>query len=165
LSDHPPAANIARSPGDLLDRASMVGMSGLDYLHGLMDGRFAHPPIAALMNYRLVRVEDGLVAFRATPAFAHCNPMGSVHGGWYGTVMDSALGCALMTRVPAGQWYTTLEYSIHMVRAVPLDTEVEAVARVRHAGRSTGVAEAEMHGVADGRLYATGSTTCLILAG
>jgi uncharacterized protein (TIGR00369 family) len=157
--------NIARRPEDLLDRRLMVEMSGLDYLQGLMAGRFAHPPIAALMNYRLVRAEDGLVAFRATPAFDHCNPMGTVHGGWYGTVMDSALGCAVMTRVPQGQWYTTLEYRINLVRAVPIGAEVEAVARVRHAGRSTAVAEAEMLGVADGRLYATGSTTCLILAG
>ena len=166
MTDRPEAAaSIARQPGDLLDRSALVAMSGLDYLRGLMEGRFAHPPIAALMNYRLVRVEEGLVAFRATPAFTHTNPMGTVHGGWYGTVMDSALGCAVMTKVPQGHWYTTLEYRINLVRAVPLEAEVEAVARVRHAGRSTGVAEAEMHGVADGKLYATGSTTCLILAG
>lgn len=166
MNDQPtPAVNIARRPEDLLDRDAMVAMSGIDYLRGLMEGRFAHPPIASLMNYRLVRVEAGLVAFRATPAFDHCNPMGGVHGGWYGTVMDSALGCAVMTGVRQGQWYTTLEYRINLVRAVPIGTEVEAVARLRHAGRSTGVAEAEMHGVADGRLYATGSTTCLILAG
>jgi uncharacterized protein (TIGR00369 family) len=166
LAEIPPdAVNIARRPEDLLDRSVMVAMSGLDYLRGLLDGRHAHPPIAALMNYRLVRVEDGLVAFRATPSFQHTNPMGTVHGGWYGTVMDSALGCAVMTRVPQGFWYTTLEYRINLVRAVPPGTEVEAVARVRHAGRSTGVAEAEMLGVDDGRLYATGSTTCLILEG
>lgn len=163
MSDKAPAASIARSPDELLDRSAMAAMAGIDYLRGMMAGRFSHPPIAALMNYRLVRVEEGLVAFRAVPSFAHCNPMGGVHGGWYGTVMDSALGCAVMSRVPAGHWYTTLEYRINLVRAVPLDMEVEAVARVRHAGRSTGVAEAEMHGVADGRLYATGSTTCLIM--
>ena len=161
----PQTPPIARAPEDLPDRAAMVAMSGLEYLTGLLEGRFPHPPIAGLMDYRLVRVAEGEVAFRATPAFAHTNPMGTVHGGWYGTVMDSALGCAVSTRVAAGRWYTTLEYRVNLVRAVPLGAEVEAVARVRHAGRTTAVAEAEMHGVADGRLYATGATTCLIMDG
>ena len=154
---------IASSPEQMLDRATMASMSGLDYLRGLLEGRFPHPPIAGLMSYRMTEVAEGRVAFRATAGFQHLNPMGTVHGGWYGTLLDSALGCAVMTRIPAGHWYTTLEYRVNLLRPVPLDSEVEAVATVRHAGRTTGVAEADIRGVADGKLYATGSTTCLIM--
>lgn len=157
--------SIARRPEDMPDRAQLIAMSGMEYLQGLVDGRFPHPPIAALMNYRLVRVAEGEVAVRATPAFDHLNPLGSVHGGWYGTVMDTALGCAVATCVSEGFWYTTLEYRVNLIRAVPEGTEVEAVGRLRHGGRSSGVAEAEMRGLADGRLYAVGSTTCMILPG
>ncbi len=157
--------SIARRPEEMPDRATLIAMSGLEYLEGLLAGHYPHPPIAEVMAYRLVRVADDEVAVRATPGFNHLNPMGSVHGGWYGTVMDTALGCAVATRVPAGFWYTTLEYRVNLVRAVPEGTEVEAVGRLRHGGRSTAVAEAEMRGVADGRLYALGSTTCMILAG
>lgn len=156
---------IARGPEELLGREAMLAMSGREFMEGLLAGRIPHPPIAGLMNYRLVRVGDGEVAFRATPGATHLNPMGSVHGGWYGTVLDSALGCAVMTRVPRGHWYVTLEYKVNLTRAVPPGAEVETVARVLHAGRATGVAEAVMRCMADGRVHAVGSTTCLIQPG
>ena len=156
---------IARGPADLPDRAAALAMSGMEFIEGLLSGRIPHPPIAGLMGYRLVRAEDGEVAVRATPGTGHLNPMGGVHGGWYGTVLDTALGCAVMTRVPRGHWYVTLEYKVNLTRAAPPGFEVETVSRVQHAGRSTGVAEAVMRGVADGRVYATGSTTCLIQPG
>jgi uncharacterized protein (TIGR00369 family) len=89
--------------------------------------------------------------------------MGTVHGGWYGTLLDSAMGCAVMTTVPKGSAYTTLEYKVNIVRPIPLDTEIEASAQVEHAGRSTGVANSWIRGLDDGRLYATGSTTCIIM--
>lgn len=156
---------VARGAADLLGREAMLGLSGMAYLRGLLEGRHPHPPIAALMGYRLVRVGAAEVAVRATPGEVHLNPMGGVHGGWYGTVLDTALGCAVMTCVPAGHWYTTLEYKVNLTRAVPVGAEVEAVGVLRHGGRRTGVAEAVMRGVADGRVYATGSTTCLIMPG
>jgi uncharacterized protein (TIGR00369 family) len=156
---------IARRREEMTDHAAIVAMSGMDYLEGVIAGRFPHPPIAAVVGYRLVRAAPGEVAVRAIPAVDHLNPMGSVHGGWYGTVMDTALGCAVATAVPAGRWYTTLEYRVNLIRAVPVGMEVEAVGRLRHAGRSTAVAEAEMRGLADGRLYATGTTTCMIFDG
>ena len=89
--------------------------------------------------------------------------MGGVHGGWYGTLLDSALGCAVMTTVPQGHWYTTLEYKVNLTRALPMGMEIDCIAQVRHGGRSTAVAEAEIRGCADGKLYALGSTTCLIM--
>ena len=162
MTDYPP---IARDPADLPDRAAALAMSGMEFVEGLLAGRIPHPPIAGLMRYRLVRVEEGEVAVRATPGVEHINPMGGVHGGWYGAVLDTALGCAVMTRVPRGHWYVTLEYKVNLTRAVPPGVEVEAVARVQHAGRSTGVAEAVMRGLEDGRVHATGSTTCLIQRG
>ena len=159
----PHTPRIASGPEDLLPPAEIVAMSGLDYLHGLIDGRHPLPPLAGVVGYRLVRAEPGEVAIRATPTNRHLNPMGTVHGGWYGAILDSALGCAVMTAMPAGRWYTTLEYKVNLTRALPVGTEVEAVATLRHAGRTTGVADAVLRAVATGRIHATGSTTCLIM--
>jgi uncharacterized protein (TIGR00369 family) len=155
----------ARTPEDLVPREVVLSMSGLDYMLGVLEGRFPQPAISGLLGYRLHRVAPGAAAFRGAAAFAHTNPMGAVHGGWYGTLLDSALGCAVMTAVPQGRWYTTLEYKVNLTRALPLGREIEAEARVSHAGRTTAVAEATIRAVDDGTLYATGSTTCLILAG
>ncbi len=155
----------ARGPQDLPDRAALLSMSGLEFMQGILEGRIARPTISEIMNYRLHHVAEGCVAFRGAPAFAHTNPMGAVHGGWYGTLLDSAMGCAVMTLVPRGSWYTTLEYKVNIVRALPLGTEIEARATVSHCGRSTGIAEAQLRGVEDDKLYATASTTCLIMSG
>ena len=86
-----------------------------------------------------------------------------LHGGWYGTLLDSAMACAVMTRVPKGSVYTTLEYKINILHSIPLGTEIACVGTCQHAGRSTGIAVGEIRGVEDGRLYATGSTTCIIM--
>lgn len=155
----------AKSPDNLVPREVVLSMSGLDYMLAVLEGRFPQPAMAGTLGFQLHSVEKGRVAFRATPAFAHTNPMGVVHGGWYGALLDSALGCAVMTAVPQGRWYTTLEYKVNLTRAIPLGTEIEAEARLQHAGRSTAVAEATITGVDDGKLYATGSTTCMILGG
>ncbi|TNF63279.1 MAG: PaaI family thioesterase [Rhodobacteraceae bacterium] len=155
---------IARTPADLPDKERLLSLSGLDFMRAILDGRLPGPPIGQTLNYRLHEVEDGRVSFRGTPEFAMTNPMGSVHGGWYGTLLDSAMACAVMTRVPRGSVYTTLEYKVNILRALPLGQEIECTGRVDHAGRSTGVAHGEIRGLADGKLYATGSTTCLIMA-
>ena len=160
--NHPPT--VALGPEDLLPPDRIMAMSGMAYMRGLVAGQFPHPPLAGLIGYRVVRADAGEVAIRARPDGRHLNPMGGVHGGWYGSVLDSALGCAVMTGVPAGHWYTTLEYKVNLTRALPVGLEVEAVGTLRHAGRRTGVADAVMRGIADGRVYATGSTTCLIMA-
>ncbi|MHA6263765.1 PaaI family thioesterase [Arenibacterium sp. CAU 1754] len=155
--------NIAKSPEDLLSQAEVLGMSGLEFMQGILDGTNPGPPIGQTLGYTLHAVEDGRVAFRGTPEFNVTNPMGTVHGGWYGTLLDSAMACAIMTCVPRGSVYTTLEYKINITRAIPLGTEIECVGIVDHSGRSTGVAHGEMRGVEDGKLYATGSTTCIIM--
>lgn len=134
-------------------------------MQAILDGLVPHAAIASLIDSQLHTVEPGRVSFRATPRFAHTNPVGSVHGGWYGTLLDSALGCAVMTAVPKGRWYTTLEYKVNLIRAVPLDTEVIATGILDHAGRTTATAHADIRGATDGKLYATGTTTCIILEG
>ena len=160
-----PDAFHARSPADLAPREVLLSMSGLAFMQEILAGRLPQPPIAGVMNYRLHLVEEGRVVFRGTPEFRHANPMGGTHGGWSGTLLDSAMACAVMTRVPRGSFYTTLEYRVNITRPIPAGTEIEAEGTVQHAGRSTGVAQGTIRGVADGRLYATGSTTCLIMAG
>ncbi|MEM6890027.1 MAG: PaaI family thioesterase [Pseudomonadota bacterium] len=155
--------SIAQSPADLLPPDQLLGMSGLDFMQGILDGTLPGPPIARTLGYTLYTVADGRVVFRGTPEFGTTNPMGTVHGGWYGTLLDSAMACAVMTKVPQGSLYTTLEYKINILRAIPLGTMIDCTGWVDHAGRSTGVAHGEMRGVKDGKLYATGSTTCIIM--
>ena len=154
---------IAETPDDLPDRDTILSLSGLEFMQAMLRGEISRPPISGLLNYRLESVEDGRVVFRGTPEFRHSNPMGGVHGGWYGTLLDSCMACAVMTRVPRGAVYTTLEYKVNLTRAIPVGTEILATGVVDHAGRSTGVATGQITDAATGRLYATGSTTCLIL--
>ena len=156
---------FAESPADLASRETLLSMTGLAFMEAVRDGALPQPPIGRVLDYRVTEVEAGRVAFRGTPGFDHLNPLGTVHGGWYGTLLDSAMACAVMTTLPRGAAYTTLEYKVNVVRAIPVGTEVEAVGTVSHAGRSTGVAWGELRGASDGRLYATGSTTCLVMAG
>lgn len=140
-------------------------LSGLEHLQAMLRGEVPRAPMADTINITLHAVAPGRVVFRGTPLAQHRNPVGAVHGGWYGTLLDSAMGCAVMTGVPKGAHYTTLEFKINITRALPEGMEAEAVATLQHGGRSTAVAVAEVRGVEDGRLYATGSTTCLIMAG
>lgn len=153
----------AITPDDLPSLETTLSMSGLDFMQAVLRGDISRPPISALLNYTLDSVEPGKVVFRGIPEFEHTNPMGGVHGGWYGTLLDSCMACAIMTMVPKGSVYTTLEYKVNLTRAIPLGTEILATGVTDHAGRSTGVSHGEIRGVTDGKLYATGSTTCLIM--
>ncbi len=154
---------LATSPADLMSREALLSMSGLEFMQSILDGRSPGPPIGGTLGYKLHAVDDGRVVFRGTPEFNVTNPMGTVHGGWYGTLLDSAMACAVMTKVPRGSVYTTLEFKINITRNIPLGTLIDCTGEVDHAGRSTGVAHGELRGVADGKLYATGSTTCIIM--
>ncbi|WP_109463957.1 PaaI family thioesterase [Albibacillus kandeliae] len=155
--------NIAKSPDDLLSQAEVLGLSGLEFMQGIVEGRLPGPPIGATMGFHLHEVEEQRVVFRGTPEFNVTNPLGTVHGGWYGTLLDSAMACAVMTSIPRGSVYTTLEYKINILRPIPLGSTVDCIGQTDHVGRSTGVAHGEIRGVEDGRLYATGSTTCIVM--
>lgn len=152
----------ANSIEELATPDVMLSMSGLAFMRGILDGSLPGPPIGKTLNYWLDQVEDGRVVFRGAPTFTAMNPMRTVHGGWYGTLLDSCMACAVMTKLPQGMAYTTLEYKINITRAIPPGVEILAEGVVTHSGRSTGVATGEIRGATDGRLYATGSTTCLI---
>ncbi len=156
---------FAKSMSDLPNRDTILSMSGLAFMQAILDQKLPSAPIGQAIGYDLFAVSDGQVTFRGTPGFDATNPMGTVHGGWYGTLLDSCMACAVMTKVPKGSWYTTLEYKVNITRALPLGTLVDARGVVQHAGRSTGIATGELRGVEDGTLYATGSTTCIILQG
>ncbi|MEL6685643.1 MAG: PaaI family thioesterase [Pseudomonadota bacterium] len=153
----------ATSPDQMPDLETTLSMSGLDFMLAMQAGKISRPPISALMNYALEKVVEGEVVFRGTPEFRHSNPAGGVHGGWYGTLLDSCMSCAVMTLTPKGSVYTTLEYKVNMVGAIPLGREIRAIGTITHAGRTTGVANGEIRDVETDKLYATGSATCLIM--
>ena len=153
----------AKSPDELLSPEDLSKMSGLEFMEAMRTGKLPAPPISQTLNYRLHEVEKGRVVFRGTPEFSFTNPLGTVHGGWYGTLLDSSMACAVQTMVDRGATYTTLEYKINILRSIPLGTEIDCVGIADHVGRSTGVAHGEIRGVADGKLYATGSTTCIVM--
>lgn len=142
--------------------AEIAGLNGLEQMLAMLDGKLPPPPIAQTLDFTLLRAAKGEVIFQGTPRFRHYNPMGTVHGGWYATLLDSALGCAVHTTMDVGRAYTTLELKINLVRAlndkVPV---VRAIGRVRHVGRQMATAEADLVGH-DGKLYAHASTTCLV---
>lgn len=154
---------IATSPEELLSQSEALALSGLEFMQKILDGTNPGPPIGATVGYTLHSVEDYRCVFRGAPEFNVTNPLGTVHGGWYGTLLDSAMACAVMTRVPRGSVYTTLEYKINILRSIPIGMQIDCIGVIDHVGRSTGVAHGEIRGVEDGKLYATGSTTCIVM--
>jgi uncharacterized protein (TIGR00369 family) len=139
-------------------------LAGLDYMRALLEGEFPPAPIAQLMGFTLVEVSEGRAVFRGDPGEQHLNPIGSVHAGFAATLLDSAMGCAVHTTLPAGVGYTTLELSANLVRGItPATGPVICEGRVLHAGRRTATAEARLTAEAGGALLAHAKTTCLIL--
>lgn len=138
-------------------------MAGIEFLRAMRDGRLPHPPICALLGYRLTEVESGHAVFEIAPAEQHYNPIGVVHGGIAMTLLDSAMGCAVQTRMPAGGGYTTLEAKTNLVRAVTADTgALRAVGKVVHVGKRVATAEARLED-REGKLYAHATSTCIVL--
>ncbi|SFR56534.1 PaaI family thioesterase [Litoreibacter janthinus] len=150
-------------PDQLPGRDAILSMSGLEFMQKVLANELPMAPIAGGLNYGLHSVKLDEIVFRGAPGFNHMNPSGAIHGGWYGTLLDSAMACAVMTRVPKGSVYTTLEYKVNIIRSIPSGMLVDCIGTVEHAGRSTGVATGKIVGVEDGKLYATGSTTCIIM--
>lgn len=139
-------------------------MSGLEYLRAVASGELPPPPIAVLMQMQPVELDEGRAVFEGEPGEEHYNPIGTVHGGYVSTLLDSALGCAVHTTLPAGVAYTTLTLEVKMVRPITRDMHaVRAEAEVLHRGRRQATAQATVTDVASGKLLATGTSTCLIL--
>lgn len=143
-------------------REKVFGMTGMEVFAAIFAGDLPAPPIGETMDFVPVHMEPGLAVFQGKPQRRHYNPLGTVHGGWFCTLLDSAVGCAVHTMLPAGQGYTTLEIKVNMLRpltdAVPL---VRAEGRVIHAGRQVATAEGRIVGP-DGKVYAHATTTCMI---
>jgi uncharacterized protein (TIGR00369 family) len=142
-----------------------AGRSGLDFLRLIRDGQVPPPPIAVLLGMTMDAIEPGEVTFGLTVGEHLYNPIGSVHGGVFATLLDSVMGCAVQSTLAAGQAYTTVDLVTHYVRpltvAVPT---VQAVGVVVSAGRRVATATGRVVDGA-GKLYAHGSTTCLIMDG
>src|SRR6185503_17198659 len=119
-----------------------AGLSGLEYLHKIVSGELPPPPIGVLMDFRIAELSEGRAVFLVTPAEFHYNPIGVVHGGVAATLLDSAMGCAVHSTLPAGVAYTTLEIKVNYVRAMSAKTgEVRCEAKAIHVGGRTATAE------------------------
>lgn len=141
----------------------IVGKSGREILDAMMSGELPYPPMNETMNMTLLEVDNGFAVFQGIPLSLHYNPLGTVHGGWFATLLDSALGCAVQTTLPAGRSYTTAELSINIVRPASHKTgPLRAVARVIHGGRQMATAEARVEDE-NGKLYAHATTTCFVV--
>jgi uncharacterized protein (TIGR00369 family) len=147
----------------VLDRATIEASTGLEQLQAIADGRLPPPPMAVTLDYRLVAVEHGRAVFAGTPGPATLNPMGTVHGGWAATVLDSALACAVHATLAPGETYTTVEMKVNFTRAVRPGVRLVCEGRVVHRGSRLATAEATLKDEA-GRLYAHGTETCMIFA-
>ena len=160
------SAGIARRRTyEWVDPASVsdggFALAGIDFLRRLMEEERI-PPIAATLDFRLAEVAEGRAVFVGQPAEFHYNPIGAVHGGYFATLLDSSMGCAEHTTLPAGLAYTTLEFKINLVR--PLTAEMDQVSCegwVVHRGGRIATAEGRITD-GDGKIYAHGSTTCMI---
>jgi uncharacterized protein (TIGR00369 family) len=138
-------------------------LSGLELLQAIRDGRLPSPPIAQLLGFKLVEVDTGHAVFEVLPGEQHYNPIGVVHGGLAMTLLDSAMGCAVHSHMPAGGAYTTLEAKTNLVRAVTSKTGLlRAVGKVVHIGSRVATAEGRLVDGA-GKLYAHATTTCIVL--
>ena len=147
----------------MVGAALAAGLSGLDYLRGIAEGRIAPAPIAVLFGMSIERVERGEVAFGLDVGEHLYNPIGSVHGGVFCTLLDSAMGCAVHSSLDRGQAYTTLELKVNLVKALTVKTpHVVATGHLVSAGRRVITASGEITGP-DGTLYAHATTTCLVL--
>ncbi len=142
--------------------AQWAGKTGLEQMQAMLAGELPFAPIARTLDFSLISVAPGVALFQGRPGPAHFNPMGGVHGGWFATILDSALGCAVHTMMPAGRGYTTAELGVNYVRGLsPQVGRVRAEGRVIHCGKQLATAEARLFGP-DGTLFAHATTTCLV---
>lgn len=145
-----------------VDLAELMSMSGLEQLRARMTGG-ARPPIADTLDFGLVELEYGRVVFAGKPAEYHYNPIGTVHGGYAATLLDSALGCSIHTTLKPGFAYTTVELKVNYVRALRADTGlIHCEGKVIHVGGRVATAEARITSPDGQKLYAHGTTTCLV---
>jgi uncharacterized protein (TIGR00369 family) len=156
---------VTWEPPQALAAAAREG-TGLQFLERIRDGDLPPAPIQSLLGFELAEVAEGAVTFRLVPAEQHFNPIGSVHGGIAGTLIDSATGAAVHSTLPQGMGYATLETSFRLHTAISADDgPIRCEGRVVHRGSRVASAEARLLRDSDDRLLATGSSTCMLLGG
>lgn len=155
MVEFPPGSGVA--PPNVLK-----GLSGHDFLRGILDGTLPSPPIMITLGYRPSEFEIGRVVFKAQLDGRAYNPIGVIHGGYISTLLDTATGCAVHSTLPAGTGYTTIELKVNFLRPLVAELgEVTAVGKVISSGRRTALATGEILD-RDGKLCAYASSTCLI---
>jgi uncharacterized protein (TIGR00369 family) len=138
------------------------GKTGMEFFEAMFTGGVPGPLIGATLSFLPVEVSLGRAVFQGRPKLEHYNPIGTVHGGWISTLLDSCVGCAVHSTLPAGKAYTTAELKVNFVRAVTTKVPlVRAIGTVIHVGGRMATAEGRLVGP-DGKLYAHASTTCFI---
>lgn len=146
----------------VVSRETLTAEDGLTFLRGLLDGRHPAPPISETLGFLADEVEAGRVVFRGRPSPAVLNPLGTVHGGWAATLLDSAMACAVHSTLKAGEAYTTLEMKLNYVRPILPDAgEVTCEGRIVHRGARIATSEGRLLD-GQGKLLAHGTETCLI---
>jgi uncharacterized protein (TIGR00369 family) len=140
-----------------------AGRTGIEVFEAMLRGEIPIPPISDTLDFILVEAQPGRVQFQGRPQFSHYNPLGTVHGGWIATLLDSAVACAIHTLLPAGKTYTTLELKVNFVKAltdrVPL---VRAIGEIIYSGGRIGTSQGRLVDP-DGTLFAHATTTCLVM--
>ena len=136
-------------------------MTGLEFLKSMIKGEIPPPSMATVIPLKLTKVEDGYAMFKATASKNHLNPMGTVHGGFAATVMDSVTGCAVHTTLGPGDGYGTVDLNVKLLKAVPMDVELTAEARIIHCSGRLGVSYGTLKDD-DGNIYAHATASCMI---
>jgi uncharacterized protein (TIGR00369 family) len=145
-------------------RDAGAGMSGLEFIRAVFDGKLPPPPITATMDFTGAEADEGRAVFVGEPGEFLYNPIGVVHGGFAMTILDSALGCAVHTTLAVGERYTTLDTSVNFVRPITTDTgRVRCEAVVVHRGGRVATAEGKLFAEKTGKLLAHGTSTCMII--
>ena len=149
----------------LLDKSKTASMTGMELMQAVMHGELPNGPMATTCGYMLVALEPGQATLQGNPTESVMNVQGSVHGGWFASILDGAVGNAIHTMLPVGTGYTTLDLSVKMTRAImpAAGARVRAIGKIIQVGRQIATAEGRIVGP-DGKLYAHATTTCLIVA-
>jgi uncharacterized protein (TIGR00369 family) len=160
-ADEAARRKLATGPG-VARPDQVAGLTGMQVFEEMFAGTLPSPPIFPPLGIILVEVEKGRAVFQGRPSFQHYNPLGTVHGGWIATMLDSCVGCAVHSTLPVGKSYTTAELKVNFVRAVTTKVPLlRAIGTVIHVGNRMATADGRLVGP-DGKLYAHASTTCFI---
>jgi uncharacterized protein (TIGR00369 family) len=143
-------------------QTDITSMSGIEFIQGLFDGKIPAPPIVEFMGAERSTVEPGLVVTHCTPTSLHYNGFGVVHGGYAATMLDTVMGLAVLSQLPAGTGYTSLEIKVSFIRGMNKDTgAIRCEGKILNVGRRAATAEGRITD-SKGRLLAHATTTCLI---